>query len=346
MKYYFALDHYNYARWVSIHLVDCKALKFTAPNVFTSFMDGCFMFQKMNTEFLRIPLDQVHKQNNANIKGVAGATHLVNRTDEAGLIRLELCSNELAMMIQEFENELYDGDDDDEEHFNATRKHHKDTLSFQKCFFEDAAKLCSNFTYSPFELSEITRIDDTSVRFDPRIIADTKLLESNGEQQFNMFWNDRLIYSKAPVSDTIKKNNFCLMGNAAITSLPKDPMLIQAMVTKLRATYVARQKHAEISFQSEMFGIVQIISTDSRSLYHGSKSDILKGFKNETQPKMHENNSALIVDLSVIVKKIGQQTFRTFKELATNMYKHIMSLGVEFKLKESTLSQTDILKIA
>ena len=135
------------------------------------------------------------------------------------------------------------------------------------------------------------------------------------------------------------------MGNAAITSLPKDPMLIQAMVTKLRATYVARQKHAEISFQSEMFGIVQIISTDSRSLYHGSKSDILKGFKNETQPKMHENNSALIVDLSVIVKKIGQQTFRTFKELATNMYKHIMSLGVEFKLKESTLSQTDILKM-
>ena len=87
MKYYFALDYYNYARWVSIHLVDCKALKFTAPNVFTSFMDGCFTFQKMNTEFLRIPLDQVHKQNNANIKGVAGATHLVNRTDEAGLIR-------------------------------------------------------------------------------------------------------------------------------------------------------------------------------------------------------------------------------------------------------------------
>ena len=109
------------------------------------------------------------------------------------------------MMIQEFENELYDGDDDDEEHLNATRKHHKDTLSFQKCFFEDAAKLCCNFTYNPFELSELTRIDDTSVRFDPRIIADTKLLESNGEQQFNMFWNDRPIYSKALVSDTIKK---------------------------------------------------------------------------------------------------------------------------------------------
>ena len=100
MKYYFALDQYNYARWLSVYLVDCKTLKFTTPDVFTAFMDGFFTFQKTSTEFSRIPLDQVHKKNNGYLKGVAGATHLVNPTDEAGLIRLELCSNELAMMIQ------------------------------------------------------------------------------------------------------------------------------------------------------------------------------------------------------------------------------------------------------
>ena len=54
-------------------------------------------------------------------------------------------------------------DDDDEEDFNATRKHHEDTLSFQKRFVEDIAKLYSNFTFNPFELGEVTRIDDTSV---------------------------------------------------------------------------------------------------------------------------------------------------------------------------------------
>ena len=69
-----------------------------------------------------------------------------------------LCSNELAMMIEEFENELYDGDDDDEQYFNATRKHHEDTLSFQKRYFKDAAKMYSNFTYNLFELGELTRI--------------------------------------------------------------------------------------------------------------------------------------------------------------------------------------------
>ena len=72
-------------------------------------------------------MDQVHRQNNTYIKGIAGATHLVSRTDEAELIRRELSSNGLAMTIQEFENELYDGDDNDEKDFNATRKHHEDS---------------------------------------------------------------------------------------------------------------------------------------------------------------------------------------------------------------------------
>ena len=79
--------------------------------------------------------------------------------------------------IQEFENKLYDADDKDEEDFNSTKKHHEDTLSFQKRLFEDAAKLYRNFTCNLFQLGELTEIDDTSERFDPRIISDTKLLE-------------------------------------------------------------------------------------------------------------------------------------------------------------------------
>ena len=122
-----------------------------------------------------------------------------------------------------------------------------------------------------------------------------------------------------------------MTSNAAITSLPKDPTLTQAMVKKLRAACVARQKHADIFFQSEKFGVAQSISTDSRSLYHRSKSDILKRLEKETQPKTHGNNSALVVDSSVIVKIIGQQIFRTFKEFATNVYKHMISLGLELK---------------
>ena len=48
-------------------------------------------------------LDQVHEQNNEFIKGVGGASHLVNRSDESVLIRWELCGSELAKMISDFE---------------------------------------------------------------------------------------------------------------------------------------------------------------------------------------------------------------------------------------------------
>ena len=58
---------------------------------------------------------------------------------------------------------------------NVTKTH------YQKRFFEDVVKLYSNFTYNPFELDVLTRTDDTSVWFDPRIIADTILLELIGK---------------------------------------------------------------------------------------------------------------------------------------------------------------------
>ena len=86
------------------------------------------------------------------------------------------------------------------EYITKTHYHSKSVFlkMLQNCIY-------SNFTYNPFELGELTRIDDISIRFDPRIIADSKLLESNREQQFSMFWNDRLIYSETTVSDTITK---------------------------------------------------------------------------------------------------------------------------------------------
>ena len=57
MKWYFTLDHYNYARWLSVHLFDLVCLPYTCP-------DGFFTFQKTRSEFSNMALDQVHEQNN------------------------------------------------------------------------------------------------------------------------------------------------------------------------------------------------------------------------------------------------------------------------------------------
>ena len=91
IKYYFSLDHFHYARWLTVHLFDLTSPRITAPDVHKKFSESNFAFQKTLNEFSKMSLDQVHEQNNAYIKGVSVATHLVNRSDDAGSIRCELC---------------------------------------------------------------------------------------------------------------------------------------------------------------------------------------------------------------------------------------------------------------
>ena len=87
-------------------------------------------------------------------------------------------------------------DEDEEYPITKYHKYHEDMPSFLKYIFQDVTKLCSDFTCNPFKQDDLTRINDTSVCFDPTVMADIKFLELNGEQQFEPFCN---------VSDVIKK---------------------------------------------------------------------------------------------------------------------------------------------
>ena len=78
VKWMFALDHYNCARWINVHLFDLRTLRTTCPDIYESFTEGKFSFQKNIRVFLKIAIDQVHEQNNNLIKNNGGATHLLN----------------------------------------------------------------------------------------------------------------------------------------------------------------------------------------------------------------------------------------------------------------------------
>ena len=59
-KWFFALDHYNYARWLSVHLLDLLSLENSLPRIYQNFKDRHFSFQKSNRNFLALPFNQVH----------------------------------------------------------------------------------------------------------------------------------------------------------------------------------------------------------------------------------------------------------------------------------------------
>ena len=78
MKYIFALNHYNYARWLSLAVDDLLKLEYTCPDVYEESCNGYFVVSKTENPFSSIAIDQAHKQNNAIIKRVGGTVGLLS----------------------------------------------------------------------------------------------------------------------------------------------------------------------------------------------------------------------------------------------------------------------------
>ena len=94
----FALDHYNYARWIPIHIHDMKSLLVTFATEFKKH----WVVSKTKKIFSCMPLDQVHEQENAKVKGKGGVIGLTE--SPTALRRWMVCGPELANCLDEFEN--------------------------------------------------------------------------------------------------------------------------------------------------------------------------------------------------------------------------------------------------
>ena len=107
IRWYFALDHYNYAIWLSVRIYDLLALSQNSPQLHKFFTDGYFTFQKTDLQFSPIGLGRIHKQNNTEMKDMGGATSSMNKVDESLLARCGLCIYELTSIVSEYdENDI------------------------------------------------------------------------------------------------------------------------------------------------------------------------------------------------------------------------------------------------
>ena len=69
---FFALDHTNYSRWLSVHLVDMFQLEEINTDIATDFKNGMFVVKKTRRKFSSIGIDHAHEQNNKCLKGDGG----------------------------------------------------------------------------------------------------------------------------------------------------------------------------------------------------------------------------------------------------------------------------------
>ena len=61
---FFALDHTNYVRWLTIHVFNLILSSITHPNIYQQMLKGFFSFAKIKRPSSRMAIDQVHEQNN------------------------------------------------------------------------------------------------------------------------------------------------------------------------------------------------------------------------------------------------------------------------------------------
>ena len=94
LPWFFALDHPNYARWLSVHYQDMCELPGKHPHVHAQFCKGSFVVHKTKRCFSSVALDHAHEQVNAGFKGEGGAMGLTE--NPAALRRWMVAGPELA----------------------------------------------------------------------------------------------------------------------------------------------------------------------------------------------------------------------------------------------------------
>ena len=101
-------------------------------------------------------MDQVHEQSNKIITGVGGATSLLNTQDESALIKWETCRLEVARIVSEFEDSLYNQDA-----FSNAAKH-EDKEKFRQKFNRDVESVYQAIPCNPFEMASLSTINNST----------------------------------------------------------------------------------------------------------------------------------------------------------------------------------------
>ncbi len=199
--YFFAFDHYNYARWVSVHISDMSSFSTSFRQEF----QNNWVVSKMQHKFSSIPIDQAHEQHNAVVKGKGGIIGLTE--NPAALQRWLICGPELARSISEFESEI--------EHasYSSSQLHHEEGLTAQTNFKQQVNSLVdviSTFGH-PFEddCPELVVLNTRACANDS-VAVTVKRVKDLGREQYLKYKNEVLINRTGSIHDTIKRNSLAL----------------------------------------------------------------------------------------------------------------------------------------
>ena len=127
--------HYNYTRWLPVHMREIMNVRVKHPALYRQFADGFFTIAKTQNPFSMIGFDQKPEQQNKELK-IHGGT--LNLSDEFLFTEWAVAGPAIARVITEFEAGMLTRK-------NAVLKHHDPIPSIQLRFFAHTKALVIAF---------------------------------------------------------------------------------------------------------------------------------------------------------------------------------------------------------
>eukprot|EP00794_Sanderia_malayensis_P001481 gene1481-1638_t len=311
LPWMFALDCFNYSRWLSVHYRDMSELLLKHPDLFKEFENGSFVAHKTKRLFSAIALDQAHEQVNAIVKGEGGAIGLTE--NPAALRRWMVGGPELARMVKEFENVTFE---------QESQKHHEQKPAIQAAFAKDVSKLVATID----ELSNPFREDGENLTalhtkdiMNEDVVFTVRNARNLGEMQCKKFFKERLKEKTKPLTDAITKNNFSTFNIKEKKVISKDKTKVTvlkedcALFSRLYIACQNRDGNLEDFFRFENQPWPPSLSKMGQ-LRGGSKADLVGCLTGSLETEDHPVVDAAILDGAVIVQMLQPKTVTTFEE--------------------------------
>jgi hypothetical protein len=318
VPWFFALDHTNYARWVTVHLRDMLTISSSHPEIASEFQHGRFTISKTKHRFSSIAIDQAHEQLNAVIKGDGGAVGLTE--NEMALRRWVIAGPEVCRVISEFEHNVLDS--------NSDASHHEQTDSMQKSFREDVRNLLRVFeeTGNPFmeASSEALVTLDTHILAHSSVAETVRNAEKTGILQLHQFVDERLLHQTKSILAPLPRNKFPLFSFKPATKSSRDILKLNQFKTdselfsRLFIACQSRNGNLDEFFQHENQQCPPSLSQNG-SLRLGSKSDLLDCLcksVNTVAMKSVPDAEVVIFDGAAVVQMLRPQVCKTFQDYA------------------------------
>ena len=210
IPWFFALDHFHYARWLSVHISDMTMLENTNFGVYEAFNEfGCFVVSRSKRPFSSMGLDQRHEQHNKDIKGDGGI--LGSTEDQDKLQRWMVCGPEVARAVAGFESSSVLQKEE-----TTAFRHHEQTPAFQKRFSKHVNSMTEEFQKlgNPFMDSygeELVQISTRDI-MDGAVVKTVRNIEDLGKQAYNEFIEEGIKSSRKKIEDSVKKNKLPLFN--------------------------------------------------------------------------------------------------------------------------------------